>query len=202
VLKQRESSVAQQPEPFTHVLAVLDRLQVEYCIGGSVASSIWGRPRLTADLDVALFASYAQLRELKEALPQPDYYFDLQSAVEAAGAGTMVTINHVTGVKIDLFFQTDNGFANSQMSRRRRVKTRGGLDAFLASPEDVVLNKLKYFKEGKSEKHLIDIAEVLKDQATTFDMNYTGDWALRIGVRAEWEKAQQFAEDWNARKPS
>ncbi len=40
----------------TGIAAILDRLGIRYVIGGSVASSIWGEPRATIDLDLMIEA--------------------------------------------------------------------------------------------------------------------------------------------------
>lgn len=42
------------PDPFAPFLDPLERLALPYCITGSVAASVYGEPRLTADIDVVL----------------------------------------------------------------------------------------------------------------------------------------------------
>ncbi len=41
------------PSPLAPFLDPLERLGLRYCITGSVAASVYGEPRLTADIDVA-----------------------------------------------------------------------------------------------------------------------------------------------------
>ena len=42
------------PSPFAPFIEPLERLGIPYCITGSVAASVYGEPRLTADIDVVL----------------------------------------------------------------------------------------------------------------------------------------------------
>ncbi len=60
-------------------------------------------------------------------------------------------------------------------------------DAVFAAPEDVIIKKLQYFREGGSEKHLRDIVGVLKVQGDRIDRAYLTDWVARLGLGAEWQ---------------
>jgi hypothetical protein len=51
----------------------------------------------------------------------------------------------------------------------------------------VILKKLEYFREGGSEKHLRDIAGVLKVQGQRVDRQYIVEWAGRLGVLDIWQ---------------
>lgn len=57
----------------------------------------------------------------------------------------------------------------------------------VTSPKDVILKKLEYYREGKSEKHLRDIAGVLKISGDEIDRAYIETWASRLGVREIWD---------------
>lgn len=61
--------------------------------------------------------------------------------------------------------------------------------AWFASPEDVLLNKLVYFKlsDGVSQKHLHDIAGMMKLQGQNLDRTYIVQWAERLDVQTEWQ---------------
>ena len=58
-----------------------------------------------------------------------------------------------------------------------------------ASPEDVILKKLEYYRLGGSEKHLRDIVGVLKVQGEKLDRNYIADWVKELDVESEWHLA-------------
>ena len=40
------------PSPLAPCLEPLERLGLPYCVTGSVAASVYGEPRLTADIDI------------------------------------------------------------------------------------------------------------------------------------------------------
>jgi hypothetical protein len=61
-----------------------------------------------------------------------------------------------------------------------------------ASPEDVIIKKLVYYREGGSEKHLRDISGVLKIMAAEIDRAYIERWVQRLGLTREWSA---FTED-------
>lgn len=61
-------------------------------------------------------------------------------------------------------------------------------EATFAAPEDVILKKMEYYREGKSDKHLRDIAGVLKISGDEIDEEYIEAWVDRLGVREIWER--------------
>lgn len=61
-------------------------------------------------------------------------------------------------------------------------------EATFAAPEDVTLKKMEYYREGKSDKHLRDIAGVLKISGDEIDEEYIEAWVDRLGVREIWER--------------
>ena len=69
-----------------------------------------------------------------------------------------------------------------------------GFDAWFASPEDVILKKLEYFREGGSEKHIGDIAGILKVQQERIDRDYIAASARRLGLEEIWLDVLQRLE--------
>ena len=55
--------------------------------------------------------------------------------------------------------------------------------AFLATPEDVILQKLDWYRrgEGVSDRQWRDVLGVLKVQGERLDFTYIQDWAERLG---------------------
>ena len=47
------------------------------------------------------------------------------------------------------------------------------------------------FGEGGSEKHLRDIAGIMKISAGEIDERYIGEWADRLGLREVWDAMLQ-----------
>jgi hypothetical protein len=61
-----------------------------------------------------------------------------------------------------------------------------GREAVFASPEDVILKKMEYFKAGGSDKHLRDIVGILKVSTEQMDRSYITLWAERLGLADIW----------------
>ena len=56
----------------------------------------------------------------------------------------------------------------------------------LAPPEYVILRKLQYYWEGRSEKHLRDIRSMLAISGEQIDRAVLNDWIQRRGLQPEW----------------
>lgn len=69
-----------------------------------------------------------------------------------------------------------------------------GVPVWVAAPEDVILKKLVYFREGGSDKHLRDIASILKVSGSPLDRSYTEHWAMRLGVSELWRRVVASAD--------
>ena len=68
---------------------------------------------------------------------------------------------------------------------RRCSSTSGSLLRF-ASPEDVILKKMSYYKEGGSQKHIRDIVGVLKIQGEKIDLAYIESWIEKLDLSDVW----------------
>src|SRR5438128_1098652 len=76
------------------------------------------------------------------------------------------------GLKIDVIIPESSDFNRSRFNRVKRVQPGPDWDAAFASPEDAIIKKMEYFREGGSEKHLRDIAGVLKTSGSEIDLDY------------------------------
>jgi hypothetical protein len=57
-------------------------------------------------------------------------------------------------------------------------------DAWFAPPEAVIVNKLLFYREGRSAKHLEDIAAMLASGSGPDDAELLS-WISRLGLEAE-----------------
>lgn len=72
-----------------------------------------------------------------------------------------------------------------------------GIEAWFSSPEDVILKKLDFFRQGASEKHLRDIAGILKVQGEKIDQPYIDQWIEKLKLKEEWI----LVNEWRANPP-
>lgn len=57
---------------------------------------------------------------------------------------------------------------------------------FTAPPEYVVLRKLEYYKEGRSEKHVLDIRAMLEASAEIIDQDFLTERVGKMGLEDVW----------------
>jgi hypothetical protein len=167
---------------------------IAYRVVGSMASMTYGEPRLTIDIDMVAELTTEHVALLCAAFQAPEYYIS-ETAVRDAIAGRFQfnIIHPASGLKVDIFIPKDSEFSRSEAGRIRRVRSEGEYDAWFGSPEDVLLNKLIYFQlgGGVSEKHLRDIAGMMKLLREKLDRAYVTEWAAKLGVAEEWTLIQQ-----------
>ena len=63
----------------------------------------------------------------------------------------------------------------------------------MASPEDVIIAKLRWAKEGASHRQLEDAAAVVSVQGQALDMDYLHKWISELGLMEEWERVVGIA---------
>lgn len=181
-------------EPFEllhRVVAVLEGLSVPYLITGSVAAMAYGEPRLTNDVDIVAALEERHIPELIAAFPPDHFYIDADTIREAIRAHGQFNIIHPeSGLKVDMIIRSDTEFNASRFRRVRRIHTAETFEANFASPEDVIIKKMEYYREGGSEKHLRDIAGILKISGEVVDRNYITNWARRMNLVDIWDAVQ------------
>jgi hypothetical protein len=77
--------------------------------------------------------------------------------------------------------------ASVERETARRTSHGADFDVTFASPEDAIIKKLQFFREGGSEKHLRDIVGVLKVQKERINRDYLARWIADLGLEAEWQ---------------
>ena len=181
------------------VLAEFDRMSIAYYIGGSVASSLYGQPRSTLDVDLCARVAEAHIGELVSNW-EHDFYVSESAMRDAIQRGRCFNVIHLaTSLKIDVFVCADDPF-NTAVLRRRQSRTVTFTDEVLtvwfASPEDLVLHKLVWFRKGgeTSERQWRDIAGVLLQQRNLLDTSYIADWAVQLDVRDLWDRILEESE--------
>lgn len=177
-----------QAQLLQYLVETFEALSIPYMIGGSQASIYYGEPRFTQDIDVVADVNLAHVAGLVAKFPMPEFYLSEDAIAEALRLRTQFNIIHPTsGLKIDVIVLRDTPYDRVQFARRQPLPLLPGVTAYFARPEDVILYKLIYYREGGSEKHLRDIASMLAVSHDTIDQEYIAQWAPRLGCRAEWE---------------
>jgi hypothetical protein len=120
-----------------------------YFVGGSLASSLQGEPRATNDIDIVLDLPIGRIGQLVAQLGA-DFEVDTDMLRDALLHGRSCNIFFLPEVmKIDLFGVGSGPYDQQEFERRRRVPVdASGGTLVLKSPEDTVLRKLLWHREG------------------------------------------------------
>ncbi len=162
--------------------------RIPYFITGSVASFIYGEPRLTQDIDIVADIQEKNIPGLLRFFPEGEFYLDTASAQRAVREKSQFNIIHPSsGLKIDVIIPKKNEFDRLRFERRKNVQTAEGLTVTYSSPEDIIVSKLEFYQEGGSEKHLRDVAGIIKISGDELDFHYLAAWMERKGLRAIWD---------------
>ena len=91
-----------------------------------------------------------------------------------------------TGFKADIYVAGQDPLHLWAIERRRRVSMADGT-VWLAPVEYVILRKLEYYREGKSEKHLRDVAGMLELSSSEIDFAMLEERVKEQGLQSQWE---------------
>jgi hypothetical protein len=168
---------------------VFTAVEVPYYVTGGVAAITYGEPRTTRDLDVVISVPRDALAPLVTALEAAGFYVP---GVEDAATGRMRTLQ-VTQIatisRADLVLADDNDYEQLKFQRRRRIPLPNGTEVYLVSPEDIVVNKLRWGQPSQSEKQWRDVLGVLKTQQEHLDYEYMHHWATAFDLGSVLEQA-------------
>lgn len=184
-----------EPSQLLQIMAdFFESIGVHYRVVGSMASMAYGEPRLTIDVDMVAELTTEHIDALVAAFPDPDYYVSAQAAVDAVRRKAQFNIIHIpSGLKVDVIIPSQTEFTAAERSRVRKIASSGEYSAWFASPEDVILNKLTYFRMsgGASQKHVRDIGGMIKLLGEKLDQAYIELWAEKLSVSNEWQLVKQ-----------
>jgi hypothetical protein len=112
----------------------------------------YGEARMTRDIDVVVHLGYGDIGTLLEAFQQPEFYLDRLAIVDALQHdGQFNAIQVPTGMKVHFMCAEASPYNKVRFERSRGVPFAPGIDIWFSAPEDVILKKLEYYKEGGSD---------------------------------------------------
>jgi hypothetical protein len=169
----------------------LNRLGLPYMVTGSAASTAYGEPRLTLDVDLVLELPQNRIPDLIAAFPEESFYCPppdvLVLEITRESRGHFNIIHMHSGFKADVYPLGRDELHAWGMAHRRAVELEGDT-VMLAPPEYVIIRKLQFYKEGGSEKHLRDISGMLRVQPAAIDMAVIQTWVDRLKLEIQWKR--------------
>jgi predicted nucleotidyltransferase len=179
----------EQADLLRKIAETFDKLAIRYVVVGSTASIIYGESRNTNDIDVVIDLTAEKIDVFCAEFPQSEYYLSRPAVESAVRKRFQFNIIHpASGFKVDCFVAGSGEFDQAQLKRAVRLpRPDDGYEVAFASPEDVIIKKLEYFRLGESEKHVRDILAMLKISGDQIDRQYVADWAKRLNLHAIWD---------------
>ena len=162
-------------------IASLEANKIRYAVVGSVAASVWGVLRSTRDIDVVVAVQPDQLLSWLSAIDPDEFYVPVEFARAAIRSGGSFNLLHLAGgSKIDIFVpDRHDQLAEATLNRRIRSDVFGE-SCWVASAEDVVLAKLRWRFETRSDRQWMDCTEIVA--SVELDREYLWSNAAAYGV--------------------
>jgi hypothetical protein len=178
------------------IASVFDALGIRYVVGGSLASSVYGIPRATQDVDLVADIRPSHVDAITSALTD-EFYVDADMIRDALRHRASFNVIHLaTMFKADVFIFRGDSWAREEMERARTEQLdapEGKVTIRFASPEDTLLHKLIWYKLGNqvSDRQWNDVLGVLRVQGDALDVAYLDRWAPLLDVVDLLSRARQ-----------
>lgn len=179
------------------VTALLEQLRVPYLIGGSLASTLYGRVRTTQDADIIAQLQQEHIRPFVLSL-QDEFYLDEEIIAQAIRRRSSFNLIHRdTMFKVDVFIPRPRPYLHSQLARAQRQSFpfADRMSAVFAGPEDTILSKLEWYRLGgeASDRQWLDVLAILKMRKEELDIDYLRKWADELLIADLLQRALEEA---------
>jgi hypothetical protein len=190
-------TLAEPVQITTLIAAIFEKLKITYYIVGSLASSLYGIPRATADVDVMADIESNHIQSFVSSL-KDDFYFDVERIRKSVRDRSSFNILHLeTMFKVDIFLTQRDEISLEEMSRREkfRIGEKKEQSLYLASAEDIILNKLIWYKSGGcvSDRQWQDVLGIFRVLGQKLDIEYLRNRAEKRAILDLLEKALEEA---------
>lgn len=146
---------------------VLGGLDLRWYLFGAQAVVIWGRPRMSADVDVTVALDPSQSSAFIAAMEHAGFKLRIESEIEEFVERTRVLpfLHTGTGMPLDVVM-AGPGLEQEFLTRAQRVEL-DGVDVPVLSPEDLVVTKIL----AARPKDIEDVAGILLARGENLDVS-------------------------------
>jgi len=172
------------------ISSFLHEHKIPYMLTGALSVVYYGRPRASHDIDFVVEIHQSDLKKIVSIFKKLPTEFLLQPEAikEAVIKKNMFNVIYLpTYTKLDFWLLTDDLFDKERFKRRRRVKLLGQTMT-ITTVEDTLIQKLRWYKEARIEKHLIDAAFVYQIQKKDLDIKYLMHWIKKLSLTRFFQK--------------
>lgn len=180
-----------EPNIFLIYLKKFNELNIEYAVTGSVASIVYGEPRLTHDIDLVILLEEEKINELSQSFPDTHFYFPPEEVILAeikrSSRGHFNILHFESGFKADIYLTGSDLFQKWALKNKRTYALDGN-QVFIAPAEYVIIKKLEFYKEGGSDKHIRDIKNIFKYSKDLINTEFLEDYLKNLGLLEIYER--------------
>lgn len=174
--------MSEELDVLTTVAGRLDGAGIPYMITGSIAVNYYAVPRMTRDIDLVVDLSARDAGRIVS-LFQSDFYVDEEMVQRAiAEQGMFNLIHNRFVIKVDIVVRKDTEYRRTEFARRRAITVENH-PFFITTPEDLILSKLLWAKDSRSEVQLADVRNLVAS-VEKLDRDYLEAWAQRLSVES------------------
>ena len=165
----------------------LDRRAIDYMLTGSIAMNYYAEPRMTRDIDIVVSLASASAKTIVRDF-STDYYVPEEALVNAIETLGMFNLIHLeTVIKVDFIVRKDGEYRRHEFDRRQRVQMLG-FSTCIVSKEDLILSKLDWARDSRSEFQLRDVRNLLR---TGYDRAYVEAWVAELDLGGMWTELDE-----------
>lgn len=178
------------------VVDACDLLGRRFVIGGSVAAMLHGEPRATADVDLVLDAQADDAEAIIAVFPESDWYAPpievVRNELRRGSHGSFNVLHHATGIKAALYPAGSDPLIRWALDHPVMVEAFG-VPLPVAPAAYVAAMKLRWWEQGRSDKHLRDIRGMLAISPDVLSDEIVRPWLLSETQRAAWDDCRRHA---------
>jgi hypothetical protein len=175
-------------DAFEILRSALEAAGIRYAVGGSWASTAFGEPRFTNNVDILADVTQQNLRVFLSHLPD-SFYADAEEALSATRLGRPFNVIHMqTALKFDIFPASAFPIGKEELERAVLLENSGLSKgpAWFVTPEDILLAKLYWFRLGgeMSEVQWRDVIGLVRGCSATLDRGYLELAASKLAIES------------------
>jgi hypothetical protein len=159
--------------------------RINYMLTGSLAMNYYAQPRMTRDIDVVVDLDAKDAVDSIVGLFSPDYYVSREAIINAVAHESVFNLIHQeTVIKVDCIVRKKSDYRRTEFARRMSI-TIQDFTVWITSKEDLIISKLDWARESRSELQLRDVRNLL---TTTYDVAYLEKWTRELGLYDLWQE--------------
>lgn len=172
----------------------LDRAGIAYMLTGSMAMNYYAQPRMTRDIDIVVALAPADADKVVD-LFRPDYYVSGEAVRDSIQSESIFNLIHNESViKVDCIVRKNTPYRRAEFDRRQQIKIDNSeslrevgpaFSTWIASKEDLIISKLFWAKDSRSETQMRDVKNLV---ATGCDTAYIEHWTRELGLFNLWQE--------------